>query len=299
MIINQANIAAVTRTLKSIFNQALQSDPTGQVIDRIMTEVPSAGAQNDYTWLGDIPEMREWLGERQYKDLMAYTYAIENKTWESSISVKREHFEDDQTWMYKAKIQELAMAYFRLKMKLVTDLLNNGFAAACFDGEFFFDDDHPTYDGSGGTWTNLAGAALDETSLLAGVQAMESLVSDQSIPIDVMPDLLIVPPALRYTAKELVKNEYKANGESNPLYQEMDYIVLPRLSSATAWFLADTKHAVKGLIFQSRTKLELIARDKADDDNVFEHDEYRYGTRVRCNAGYGLPYFMYGSTGAA
>ena len=49
------------------------------------------------------------------------------------------------------------------------------------------------------------------------------------------------------------------------------------------------------MIFQNRRALAFTAKDKQDDDNVFERSEYLYGADARYNAGYGLFQTIYGS----
>lgn len=56
----------------------------------------------------------------------------------------------------------------------------------------------------------------------------------------------------------------------------------------TPWFLLDTSRPLKPLIFQERTTPELQAITDVKNDNVFLKDEYLYGVRYRCNAGFGF-----------
>lgn len=56
----------------------------------------------------------------------------------------------------------------------------------------------------------------------------------------------------------------------------------------TPWYLLDVSRPLKPLIFQERTKPEMTAQTDARTDNVFMSDQYRYGVRYRCNAGFGF-----------
>lgn len=53
-----------------------------------------------------------------------------------------------------------------------------------------------------------------------------------------------------------------------------------------AWFMFDISRAIKPVIFQERTKPELTAMTDARDEAVFMKDEFRFGIRYRCNAGF-------------
>jgi phage major head subunit gpT-like protein len=64
-----------------------------------------------------------------------------------------------------------------------------------------------------------------------------------------------------------------------------------------AWYLLDTTRAIRPLIYQERMPFELQRQDKSEDETVFMNDEFRYGIRSRCNAGYGFWQLAYGSKG--
>lgn len=85
------------------------------------------------------------------------------------------------------------------------NLFNNGFTSeTAWDGEYVFDGDHTTLK-SGDTIDNDADAALSETSLRAAFEYFDDLVDEAGRPINVTPDLLIVPTNLRWTAHQLLK----------------------------------------------------------------------------------------------
>lgn len=57
-------------------------------------EVPSVSRDESYKWLGQIPRMREWVGEREIQNLSASDYTIKNKDFELTIAVPRNDIED-------------------------------------------------------------------------------------------------------------------------------------------------------------------------------------------------------------
>lgn len=140
MIINQAALQGIYKTFSTIFNQALgQAESMAQLV--AMT-VPSSGRSIDYKWLGDFPMMREWLGDRVVKDLAGFHYEIINKDYEITVGVDRNDIQDDQIGVYTPMIQGLAQAAKVHPDILVFALLKAGFDTVCFDGQYFFDDDH-------------------------------------------------------------------------------------------------------------------------------------------------------------
>jgi phage major head subunit gpT-like protein len=140
MIINQANMQGVYKTFSTIFNQAF--DSVQAMYDLVAMTVPSTGRSVDYKWLGEFPQMKEWVGDRVIKDLSAFSYTITNKSFESTVGVDRDDIDDDQIGVYTPMIQGLAQAAKQHPDILVWALLAAGFDTECYDGQYFFDTDH-------------------------------------------------------------------------------------------------------------------------------------------------------------
>ncbi|EGU39938.1 Mu-like prophage major head subunit gpT family protein, partial [Vibrio scophthalmi] len=152
--------------LSAVFNKAFgDAKPQWQ---KVATQVPSSASENDYGWLGDWPSIEEWMGERQLATLKEHGYSIKNKTWESSIKVRREKVEDDQLGMYTIQAQQIGYDASMHPDSLVFPLLMNGFNELCYDGQYFFDEDHPM---GNGTHSNvqLETAAAPAAKNFAGV----------------------------------------------------------------------------------------------------------------------------------
>ena len=158
MIINQQTLQGIYVNFKTIFNQQLEVTKT--YWEQVATRVPSTTKSNDYKWLGALPTLREWIGERQVKNLSAFSYEVVNKPFEATVGVDRDDIEDDNIGVYKPIIQQLASAAKQHPDELVFTLLKEGFSRKCFDGKSFFNDSHKigktTYSniqtGSGAAW---------------------------------------------------------------------------------------------------------------------------------------------------
>ncbi|SEH72928.1 Mu-like prophage major head subunit gpT [Rheinheimera pacifica] len=129
----------------------------------IATEVPSTGAANFYGWLKDLPGIVEWTGARQLADMGKHGYSIENKTFESSISVSRDNVDDDQIGHYSVVAQNYGdqVAYF--PDTLCYPILAAGFSTLCFDGQNYFDTDHPLETTPATTFSNVVGDPSTDT----------------------------------------------------------------------------------------------------------------------------------------
>lgn len=292
-IVNQATLQGLFVGYKTLFAKAFAAvEPQWQ---SVATLVPSSNAAETYGWIGSLPRMREWLGERQVKSLSAATYTIRNKTYEATVGVPREAIEDDQVGIYAPAIQELGQEAAKHPDALVYGLLKTGFTALCYDSKPFFAADHKA---GKKTYSNKGTAALTPETYSTARAGMMSLTDEEGRPLGVIPDLLVVPPALEGMARKILNADI-IDGSTNTLKGSARLLVSPWLAGAdTAWYLLCTSRAVKPLVYQERRKPELVSKTNPADDNVFANNEYLYGVDMRCNVGFTLPMLAYGSTGA-
>lgn len=85
MTINQAGIREVFSSFNAVFNKAFAE--TNTQYQSMAMEVPSEAHDETYAWLGSMPSMREWIGDRQVNNLAAHSYTIKNKTFEATVAV--------------------------------------------------------------------------------------------------------------------------------------------------------------------------------------------------------------------
>ncbi|MGE5607420.1 MAG: Mu-like prophage major head subunit gpT family protein [Bacteroidota bacterium] len=298
MIINQAALQSIYRGFKTIFNMALQA--AKPLYTKVATEVPSSTKSEEYKWLGKIPKMREWVGDRVIQNLGAHDYTIKNKDWEVTIGVDRNDIEDDTIGVYTPLIQSMAESANSHPDEIVFGLLPKGFTETCYDKKKFFASDHPV---GKAKQSNLTDAPLSHTAYAAARAAMMSLTDEEGKPLNIVPNLLVVPPALEDMGRKILMAELMVDGEkvvTNTYKGTAELLVVPWLAAnPTQWFLMDVSKPIKPLIFQRRMKPEFVALDQPNDENVFMKKEIVYGTDSRDNAGFGLWQLAYGSTGDA
>jgi phage major head subunit gpT-like protein len=147
MIINSANLAALRVGFKTIFQGALSVASSDYA--RIVTTVPSTAKEETYGWLGKLPRVREWIGDRVVQNLSEADYKIKNRSFELTVGVKRTDIEDDNLGTYNPLFQEMGQSTGAHTDELVFGLLKQGFTTTCFDGQNFFDTDHPVISETG------------------------------------------------------------------------------------------------------------------------------------------------------
>lgn len=158
MLINQSNLEALFTGYKTAFNEAFSG--VQPQWDRVATLVPSTGKAEHYGWLGQFPALREWVGDRVVKNLQAHDWRISNRAFESTVAVPRSDIEDDTYGVYTPLFSQMGDQSAKHPDSLVFALLASGFSELCYDGQYFFDSDHPVgnstvsnyQSGSGNPW---------------------------------------------------------------------------------------------------------------------------------------------------
>ena len=185
MIITPDTLKALFTGFKKNFQDGLQM--ADSQYKEIATVIPSSTASNTYGWLGQWPAFREWVGDRVFQDMKAHGYAITNKHFESSVKVNRNDIEDDNVGIYAPMMTEMGRASAVHPDELVFALLKNAHATLCYDGQNFFDNDHPVYekvDGTGQSTTvsNIFTGLDDAWYLLDTSRALKPLIYQERKP---------------------------------------------------------------------------------------------------------------------
>ncbi|MDC8012935.1 Mu-like prophage major head subunit gpT family protein [Tahibacter soli] len=176
MIITRQNLATLNTAYRTAYQIGFDGAPSEW--EEIATEVPSTTGSEEYGWLGQIPGMREWIGERQINNLQQHGYTIRNKSWEDTVAVPVPVIEDDQYGTYTPLMTELGRAAKTHPNQLVFGLLKNGFATRCYDQQYFFDTDHPVVgeDGSVQSVSNFGGGSGQPWFVLDTTRALKPLI---------------------------------------------------------------------------------------------------------------------------
>lgn len=294
MIISSQNLRGIYIAFNTLFNKAF--DAQKPIYEQIATVTPSTTDAETYAWLGDIPNMREWIGDREIQNLSGSDYTIKNKDFELTVGVPRNAIEDDKIGLYNPSVQMLGQSAALHPDKLVFALLASGFTAKCYDGEFFFADTHKV---GKKNVSNKGTAKLSMAAYIAARAAIMSLTNSKGQPLGLIPDTLVVPPALDATARDILIAD-QINGTKNTMQGTATPLMAPQLAgNDSAWFLLCTKQPIKPLIYQQRKVPKFVAKTDEKDDNVFFGNKYIYGVDSRGNAGFGFWQMAFGSDGSA
>jgi phage major head subunit gpT-like protein len=295
LIASPGTLVSLQKNFNAIFNEALQAMPP--IWPKYAMKVLSGGASEDYQWLGDTPAMREWLGDKFVKDVLGYGFNIPNKSWESTIGVKRQDIEDDRLGKYNILVTQLAQEGQVKQDTLLSDLRVAGTSILCYDGKYFYAANHVA--GKSGTQSNLitgAGVAIANitTDFLKVRAAFRKFKTDQGKPFvrqaGKLSIVCIIPPDLEGVFENLA-NATLISGGDNTLKGAFEYIVDNNLADTIDWYADFVGGAIKPFVMQMREEPHLVALDQPSNDVVFNRAEYRYSNEARFAAAFGLwPY---------
>lgn len=261
-----------------------------------------------YKWLGQAPQMREWVGGRNAKGFRDNGITIENKHYEATQEISVTDMRRDKTGQVQVRINELADRTNSHWAKILTTLIENGESTACYDGQYFFDTDHS--EGDSGTQSNDISVDIStlpvtnhgsttvpsvgemQQVILQAIQAIYGFVDDQGEPLNETAQefLVMVPVSLLNIAVAAVKNGIIDNGESNVIPNtglNITVVSNARLTWTTKIAVFRTDGNVKPFIRQQETEVQLKVKAEGSEFE-FDNDAHQYGVDCWRNVGYGM-----------
>ena len=184
MLINAQSLDLAYRGFKTVFTEAFDGAPKHK--DRIAMTVPSASRDETYGWLGMFPQMREWVGPRHVMSLKAKAFTIANRKFEATLRVERDDIADDKLGLHKPMFAEMGRNAAEHPEELLFGLLGSGFETECYDGQNFFDTDHPVELASGEVLSvsNVQAGSGPAWFLLDATRAVRPIIWQEREPYD-------------------------------------------------------------------------------------------------------------------
>ena len=285
MIVNKANISELTKGVNKIFNDSFKVAPKDY--EKYATVVPTKHHTVDYAWLADFPAMKEWVNDRDLKDLSAHKYTISKKDWEASVTVSRDDVLFDNLGFVKPRVTDLAHVSVEHYNSYIGSLITTN--GLCFDGKAYFADNHVV---GAGTQANTTKYKFTSANLMTVYSAMLNRKNENGKSYRIKPNLVYIAADLLATAMTILKSD-TIDGSTNTTKDLVEYVVLPEMATGT-WVLVDNSRPLKPFIIQITKKAEI----ESDDSEMFKSKKIHYGVDTMDNAGYSfwqLAYFCDGT----
>lgn len=315
MLLLRDKIAKLFEEFHAEWNNVLQAPPAAY--KEWCMEVPSKTAQNIYNWVMSLVRWREWLGPRHMQHLKAAKLTVVNRDFEASFPLSKNDIEDDQIGLFKPSTVGLVNSGFHYFEELAQEALNGGFTETCYDGQLFFDADHP-YEVNGvvGTWSNKGTEVFDYDAL---ADALDEYPATVKLPNGqpfrgLKPYAVCVGPSNIRKAKQFYENEQKpgGSGENNELRNRVKPVLMDNWVGADAgkWavLFQGPDGVVRPVAIQMRKQPTAsttymnqsgpMPEFESEDNHTFEWNEIKFGGHARGEAFLTFPHLAYGSDGS-
>lgn len=221
---------------------------------------------------------KEFEGDLRYRSLFEKSVEIVPKLWQDGVAEKAHVVEAPDFIGWMDEPARMSAAALSLPNEQVAALLEAGVSTVCdFDGEFFFDTDHPVniFDPTSGTFSNDftgAGTNLSSGNLKLAKERFRKIKAPNGKPMGLRMTHLIVPPALEETARDLLERDLIVESNTigavdNRHKGTVSLIVADELTDDAAFYgLAMNKPGVKpwGLHFLSdMPEINVLGKDSA------------------------------------
>lgn len=235
-----------------------------------------------------------------YQDaIQGGTFRYINNTYALGVRSSFELYEDDQYGIIMQVPKAIARSAHFTKEQNAWNIFNLGFTTQITaDGVSLFNNQHPLLGGTNATSvgpgvSNVISAAgtypnrpavdvdLSFTAIQLMINQFERLIDSQGLPISVKPRYLVIPPELKWIAREILGSPHKpytADNEINALIKEdLQYFISHYLTSASAWFAVTEKdgHWLKFLV---RRELDEDFSDDFDTFSIKQLSRMRFAT---------------------
>lgn len=251
------NTAQILLAMMAGFRKEFRAglETTAPTWSKIAMEVPSSTAMNTYAWLGKFPQMKKWEGKRQIEKMNKQAMALTNELYEATVSVARTEIEDDQYGMYAPMVKEMGASAAYLPDTLVWSLLPKGKETICYDGQNFFDTEHPVYANVDGT-----GANKPTSNLTVG--------ADADAPAFYVMDTTRVLMPLVFQNRTAPEFEAKFDpSKSDTVFMEDEYLYGARRRGTAGFALWQLAHMAEKTALTAANLSAIIAKMRVIESN--------------------------------
>ena len=299
------------RAIIGEFYRRLAIDVGAGWINKVSNYFVATQMTETYAWLGQVPQMREWVGGRLAKQLSEFNFTITNKHYESTLEFLVIDLLLEKSGQLMIRIGEQAQRANSHWAQLLSTLIIDAPSTVCYDGQFFFDTDHE--EGDSGAQSNDINVDISELAVLTagsttapavaemqgaivrGITQIVGFKDDQGEPMneDAREFLVMTPMSLYHTALQAVATPAQVAETQTALEAVKKEVRIEvqgnvRLSSWTASFaMFRTDSALKSFIRQELHGVKMKAKGEGSEFE-FDNDAHQYGIDARRNVGYGM-----------
>lgn len=274
------------RGIRGVFRDALEMQLGQGWARRVGFYFDSDAATETHRWLGQIPALREWLGNRTIRTQRVESFAISNVEYEGTVDVPLRDLQRDKTGQLRLKSSRALAARTNQHWDKIATTLISSTNPLCYDGQNLYDTDHSS--GLSGTLANALTVAhipalnigdtgqgptkAEAIKIINGVtQYFFSYLDDAGEPAngDAKDFVFVVPWLWRNAFRSAMNDELNAQGGTSELAAQGEMFSCyaePRLAGNTVGycFRADAEMAA-AIILQEEIDPEFAYLDEGSE----------------------------------
>src|SRR6185312_14448889 len=188
-MLGRANLEAAFIAFSTVFDMKLKVTPV--IYPQLAMVIPGVSERLEFKWLGSIPTMKRWVGDRTIQKLRGETQALTTEWWANGIEVDVDDFRvEARLGMLATRVRSLAEAAARRIDDQVAQYYLTGFNSTnglTYDGQYLYDTDHTAGTGagvrSGEAQSNLVTGGLSSATFNSALQKSMLFTDDEGEPI--------------------------------------------------------------------------------------------------------------------
>lgn len=226
---------------------------------------------------GDIPE---YTGTIEYDSPdVLYQKEYQHVEFARGFAVTRQQVDDNEWGVINSLPTQLGMAFGRKVVKDMASIWNNAFSASYLGGDSvaLCSNSHPRSPNDAATvQDNLATTALSHDAVVAAEAAMLGFTDSKGQPLNIVPDTILVPLALKATAQVIAGSALRSGVANNDTNTNAGYNVIwsSYLTDSNNWFLIDSMAARMWLRWFWRVQPEFALDPGSDFSLVAKYRGY-------------------------
>lgn len=282
--------------LRKIYDEHRKQMP--DYMAQLFSVEASTKAQEFVLGIGALGTMDDWeQTDRRvsYENIdKGFKSTFTHKKYSKGVQIERELVDDEQYGEIRRRVRKLSNTTYYTRQVQGVGVFNNAFNGVYVgaDGKPLCNTAHPASPNSSTTQGNMGTDALTAQNVEKARTSMLGWKDDKGNLIDVMPDTIIVPPALRKAALVISDSDKEPDTNHNNVNVwkgSLNVIEVPFLTNAKAWFLVDSRRMGDDLVWYDRRKPDFGV------DNEFDTEISKYATIGRWSYGWISPWFIYGN----
>lgn len=285
-VANRTAIENASIVWQTAFGDFFSGGAVDAIAGLVSTEIPVSGESISIPIVTAGHGLREWLGDKVYKDFRAYAQTITVRSWESSTELSRKKLVTDTSGATDIALRGWLGSQKRMYEYLVIDqMLTN---PTGYDGVALIHDTHPNTNSTG---DNKTTDALSHASFRAMLEQMRGFTDEWGNDLAITPNTLVVGYQLYDTALEVTNAErplfFDANAAEatasvvgavkiDNIYTGQVNVVVSNRIRGTQWFLMDLTKGLKPIIVTRLRAFESHSQTDMTDEQRFARDKYRF-----------------------